>query len=93
MGLPGEDLQAGESVFTAGRCLRPQDVGVLSSMGISQLPVVKKVRVRILVTGDELLSPGSTPHGCFIADANSPMLSAFSAPRWWYSRKPGHCAR
>ena len=76
IGQPGEDIQAGEAVFAAGRCLRPQDTGVLSSMGIGQVSVTRKVRVRILVTGNELLSPGSKPHGCFIADANSPMLSA-----------------
>jgi len=76
VGQPGEDIQAGESVLAAGRCLRPQDTGVLSSMGIAQVAVTRKVRVRILITGDELLAPGSKPHDCFIADANSPMLSA-----------------
>lgn len=76
VGQPGEDIQAGQSVFAAGRCLRPQDTGLLSSMGIAQLPVVKKIRVRILITGNELLPAGSTPHGCFISDANSPMLEA-----------------
>ncbi len=89
VGQPGEDIQAGEVVFAAGRCLRPQDVGVLSSMGIAQLPVVNKVRVRILVTGDELLSPGSAPHGCFIADANSPMLSALVSRDGGIPENPG----
>jgi molybdopterin molybdotransferase len=89
VGQPGEDIQAGEVVLAAGRCLRPQDVGVLSSMGIAQLSVVTKVRVRILVTGDELLSPGSAPHGCFITDANSPMLSALVCRDGGIPENPG----
>ena len=76
LGSVGEDIRRGESVLSAGRVLRPQDVGVLSSIGHSQVTVVRRPRVQIIVTGDELLPSGTHPQGCQIVDANGPMLSA-----------------
>ncbi len=78
IGRRGEDIAAGTKVVTAGRRLRPQDIGVLSSIGVGQVEVVRQPRVRIVVTGNELLPPGSKPQGCKIVDANSPMLDALS---------------
>src|SRR6185436_5158613 len=60
----------------AGRRLRPQDLGVLSSVGQGEVPVVRRPRVRLIVTGNELLPSGSQPSGFHIADANGPMLAA-----------------
>jgi len=79
VGLPGEDVTAGTVVLAAGRVLRPQDVGVLASIGVGEVPVVRRPRVRIVVTGDELLPAGSVPHGHQIVDANGPMLTALVA--------------
>jgi molybdopterin molybdotransferase len=76
VGQRGEDICAGSRVMERGRCLRPQDLGVLSSIGCRELQVVRRPRVRIVVTGNELLPPGSLPRGAQIADANSPMLAA-----------------
>lgn len=76
VGQPGEDIAAGCSVLPAGRRLRPQDVGLLASIGHAQVHVVRRPRVRIVVTGNELLPPGSQPQGCCIVDSNSPMLEA-----------------
>jgi molybdopterin molybdotransferase len=76
VGQRGEDIRAGSQVMQRGRRLRPQDLGVLSSMGLAEVPVVRRPRVRIVVTGNELLPPGTTPRGVQIADANSPMLAA-----------------
>jgi len=76
VGRAGEDISAGTTVLTAGRRLRPQDLGVLSSIGFSEAPVVRRPRVRILVTGNELLPPGSRASGSRVVDANSPMLAA-----------------
>ncbi len=73
----GEDIAEGQTVLAKGRRLRPQDLGVLSSIGVQQFSVIRRPRVRILVTGNELLPPGSTAHGEKIADSNSPMLKAF----------------
>ena len=76
VGRTGEDIQRGTKVLPAGRVLRPQDVGVLASIGCGEVPVVCRPRVRIVVTGDELLPAGSQPQGNRIVDSNGPMLAA-----------------
>jgi len=76
VGRRGEDIRSEATVLEAGRRLRPQDLGVLSSIGIAEVPVVRQPRVRIAVTGNELLPPGTRPEGVRIADANSPMLAS-----------------
>jgi len=62
VGRVGEDIAAGATVLTAGRILRPQDLGVLSSIGVTQASVVRRPQVRIVVTGNELLPAGSLPN-------------------------------
>ncbi|MGK4008249.1 gephyrin-like molybdotransferase Glp [Sorangium sp. So ce1036] len=74
----GEDVMAGAVVVPAGRRLRPQDVGVLASTGVAEVRVVRRPSVRILITGDELLPPGSMPSGASIVDSNSLVLSALA---------------
>jgi molybdopterin molybdotransferase len=78
VGQVGEDLRAGERAVAAGRQLRPQDVGLLSSLGCSRVPVVCRPRIAILTTGNELLPAGSPPTGYRIPDANGPMLAALT---------------
>ncbi|HUT93077.1 MAG TPA: gephyrin-like molybdotransferase Glp [Thermoguttaceae bacterium] len=78
VGRVGEDVAAGAAVLAEGRVLRPQDVGVLASIGVAEVPVVRRPRVRIVVTGDELLPVGSKPRGCRIVDSNGPMLGALA---------------
>jgi molybdopterin molybdotransferase len=78
VGRRGEDIARGTMVLERGRTLRPQDLGVLSSIGVSQVNVVRKPRVLLVVTGNELLPAGSSPHGYSIADANGPMLTALA---------------
>ena len=76
VGTIGEDVRSGASVLSAGRLLRPQDIGVLSSIGYGRVPVVRRPIVRILITGNELLPSGASPQGYQIADANGPMLQS-----------------
>src|SRR5580692_10605245 len=76
LGKRGEDIVRGTRLLDPGRVLRPQDLGVLSSVGQGDVRVVRRPRVRLAVTGNELLPAGSPPHGFHIADANGPMLSA-----------------
>ncbi|MCB8947411.1 MAG: molybdopterin molybdotransferase MoeA [Ardenticatenaceae bacterium] len=52
---PGEDIEAGQAILAQGHILRPQEVGVLASLGIGQIAVVRRPKVAILATGDELL--------------------------------------
>jgi molybdopterin molybdotransferase len=76
VGRVGEDVAKGSEVLPAGRRLRPQDVGLLASIGMGTVRVHRRPRVAILVTGNELLPPGSMPEGFQIVDSNSPMLAA-----------------
>jgi molybdopterin molybdotransferase len=76
VGRIGEDIKIGQEVLDAGRKLRPQDIGILSSIGISYVSVIKKPSVDIFITGDELLKPGCMPEGYRIVDSNSLMLDA-----------------
>src|SRR6185295_7955302 len=66
----------GTVVLSSGRVLRPQDLGVMSSIGVGHVPVVRRPRVRLVVTGNELLPAGSRPRDFLITDANGPMLAA-----------------
>lgn len=54
----GEDIQAGVQILQAGTRLRPQDVGLIASVGIPEISVWRKPRVAIFSTGDELVAPG-----------------------------------
>jgi molybdopterin molybdotransferase len=55
----GQDIAAGDSVLTRGRKLRPQDLGLLASIGRASVTVFRRLRVAVLSTGDELVEPGS----------------------------------
>jgi molybdopterin molybdotransferase len=76
VGKLGEDIIRGITLLESGRVLRPQDLGVLSSIGQGEVQVVRRPRVRLAVTGNELLPSGTRPRGFCIADANGPMLAA-----------------
>lgn len=52
---PGEDIQAGHAILQTGHLLRPQEIGILASLGFSQVFVIKRPKVGILATGDELI--------------------------------------
>ncbi len=54
----GEDIRTGQVVLEAGTRLRPQETGLLASIGLATVPVFRKVRVAVFFTGDELVMPG-----------------------------------
>jgi molybdopterin molybdotransferase len=56
----GQDIAPGSTVLARGRVLRPQDMGLLASIGRSTVEVYRPLRVAVLSTGDELLEPGDT---------------------------------
>ncbi len=79
VGRLSEDVAAGTEVLPTGHRLRPQDVGLLAAIGVAEAPVVRRPRVRIVVTGNELLPAGSAPQPPRIVDSNGPMLEALVA--------------
>ena len=54
----GEDIRAGGVILGAGRRLRSQEMGLAASVGLAQVPVLRKLRVAVFFTGDELAMPG-----------------------------------
>ena len=54
----GEDIRAGGVILAAGRRLRSQEMGLAASVGLAQLPVLRRLRVAMFSTGDELAMPG-----------------------------------
>ena len=72
----GEDYAPGTVVLDRGSRLRPQDLGVLSGLGITSVPVYRRPRVAILSTGDELVPADQTPPPGKIRDINSTTLAA-----------------
>ncbi len=79
VGAVGEDIRAGDLVLETGRRLRPQDAGLLASIGVARPRCVRRPRVQLVVTGDELLPAGSRPQGVRIVDSNSVVLRALVA--------------
>jgi molybdopterin molybdotransferase len=79
VGRRAEDVSRGTTLLEAGRLLRPQDVGVVSSIGVGTVSAIRRPRVRLVITGNELLPAGTAPRGFHIADANGPMLAALAA--------------
>jgi len=79
VGAVGEDIRTDEIVLRAGRRLRAQDAGLLASIGAARVACHRRPRVGLVVTGDELLPPGSVPSGPHIVDSNSVVLAALVA--------------
>ena len=75
VGQIGEDIKKNQSLLKSGRVLRPQDIGLLTSIGLKSVKVLRKPEVELLITGDELLKPIEQARGVKIIDSNSAMLS------------------
>ncbi|MDX1755190.1 MAG: molybdopterin molybdotransferase MoeA [Marinobacter sp.] len=54
----GQDLRQGEVALPRGHRIRPQELGLLGSMGVAEVPVFRRLRVAVLTTGNELVDPG-----------------------------------
>ena len=78
LGLVGEDIHHGDPLLAAGRVLRPQDVGLVASIGRQSVDVVRRPRVQLVITGSELAPVGMPAERFQIYDANGPMLQALA---------------
>jgi len=72
----GQDIHLGDLILRAGHRLRPQDLGMLASLGFAMVPVFRRPRVALLSSGDELLSPTEALVPGKIRDSNSFTLAA-----------------
>ena len=72
----GDDVYPGKAILQKGRVLSSQDIGALAAIGCVQVPVVKKLTVGVLSTGDELVPPEVVPGPGQVRDVNGPMLEA-----------------
>lgn len=72
----GDDYQAGALLLPAGHLIRPQDVGILSALGLLEVDVAARPRVIIFSTGDEVILPEETPQAGQVRDVNGLLLAS-----------------
>ena len=72
----GEDVRAGETVLVKGAVLRPQEIGMLAALGQTDVAVIRRPRVAILSTGDEVVDASQPLAPGKIRDANGYSVSA-----------------
>lgn len=72
----GSELRAGDVVCTPGRRLGPGDLALLAGSGHATVPVIRRPRVAILSTGDELVAVGTRPAGAQVVSSNGLVLAA-----------------
>lgn len=72
----GEDISLSDTVLRKGHQIRPQDIGALMALGITEVATAKRPRVAIVSTGDELVPPEMTPSPGQIRDINTYTIAA-----------------
>lgn len=71
----GEDVTPGTIVLRKGTRIRPQDIGILKALSVDKIPVVRKPRVGVLSTGNELVYSASRRSSAKFVDLNGPIIS------------------
>jgi molybdopterin molybdotransferase len=77
--LAGEDMRLGAVALPAGRRLSVQHVALAAALGLTELPVRRRVRVALFSTGDEIVEPGSHLPGAALYDSNRYFLAGLLA--------------
>ncbi len=72
----GREMRCGETVLSSGTILRPQEIGLLATVGRATAGIIPRPRVAILPTGDELVDADKSPGPGQIRNSNGPMLGA-----------------
>lgn len=72
----GDDVCPGKTILRSGRVLTAPDIGALAAVGKTAVPVIRKLKVGLISTGDELVPPGQKPGSGQVRDVNTPLLTA-----------------
>lgn len=72
---PTDDAAAGDVLLPAGHRLRPQDVGLLAALGVTEVEAVRRPKVGIISSGDEVVSVDQVPGPGRVRDVNTYTLS------------------
>jgi putative molybdopterin biosynthesis protein len=76
IGFAGSDIARGEALLRAGAVVTSREIGMLAAAGHAAVPVVRRPRVAVISTGDELVPPGTALPPGGIADSNAAILAA-----------------
>ena len=72
----GSDIARGEVLLRAGTVIGSREIGMLAASGIARVSVVRKPRVAVISTGDELVQPGEALRPAAIYDTNGAIVTA-----------------
>lgn len=77
----GEDVRKGQPLVARGTLLRPYEVALLAAQGMAAVPVIRRPRVLVFSSGDELAGPGESLGFGRVRDSNGPGVIA-ALTRW-----------
>jgi putative molybdopterin biosynthesis protein len=72
----GSDIARGETLLRRGTLIGSREIGMLAAVGIDVVEVVRKPKVAVLSTGDELIEPGRTLKPGAVYDSNGAIIAA-----------------
>jgi molybdopterin molybdotransferase len=78
LGRAGEDLRKGDLVLERGAVIGPAETGMLAAAGLARVPVVRRPKLAVIATGDEIVEPGERKRPGQIRNSNGPALLALA---------------
>jgi putative molybdopterin biosynthesis protein len=72
----GSDIARGETLLRRGTCIGAREIGMLAACGLDRIEVVRRPKVAVLSTGDELVEPGKPLKPAGVYDSNSAIIAA-----------------